>query len=97
MVLVLGCLKEETMKIGADIFSLRFNEWSAIEYLEYADQIGLNSVMFPDPTFFESLDDAYLRSIKAKAADLGLVIEVGIDSICPTSTYFSDERGTDVE
>ena len=85
------------MKLGADVFSLRFNQWSAHQYLEYAAQIGLNSIMFPDPTFYDSLEEDYLSTVKAKADELGLVIEVGIDSICPTSTRFSDERGTAAE
>lgn len=85
------------MKLGADLFSLRFNEWDAFEYLEYAHRIGLDSVMYPDPDFFESLDDDYLRRVKAKADELGIDVEVGMYSICETSTSFSDRRGSAVE
>jgi len=85
------------VKIGADLFSLRFNEWTAFEYLDYASTIGLDAVMFPDPDFFESLDDAYLRRVKTKADELGIAVEVGMYSICATSTSFSDARGSAVE
>lgn len=60
------------MKLGIDVFSLRFNEWDAFGYLDYAKSIGLGVVMFPDPDFFESLDDAYLGRVKSHADDLDL-------------------------
>ena len=85
------------MKLGVDVFSLRFNEWDAFGYLDYAKQIGLDVVMFPDPDFFESLDDTYLARVKAHADGLGLELEVGVYSCCSASTSFSDRRGTAVE
>jgi len=85
------------MKLGVDIFSLRFNEWDAFGYLDYASRIGLEVVMFPDPDFFESLDDAYLQRVKGHADKLGLALEVGMYSCCTTSTSFSDRRGSAVE
>jgi sugar phosphate isomerase/epimerase len=54
-------------------------------------------VHFSDLNPFESLDEDYLRQVKARADELGLEIEVGMLSICPTATIFSDERGTAVE
>lgn len=85
------------MKLGADLFSLRFNDWNAFEYLEYASEIGLDTVMYPDPTFLDSLDDAYLAEVKAKADEVGVEIQMGMDSICETSTRFPAERGSAVE
>lgn len=85
------------MKLGADLFSLRFNNWNSFQYLEYAAQIGLDVVMYPDPTFLESLDDTYLDRLKAKADELGLAIQVGMDSICETSTRFPADRGSAAE
>ncbi|MEZ4861927.1 MAG: sugar phosphate isomerase/epimerase family protein [Caldilineaceae bacterium] len=85
------------MKLGVDLFCLRFNEWDAFGYLDYANRIGLKTVMFPDPDFFASLDDDYLQRVKTHADRLGVEIEVGMYSICPSSTSFSDKRGTAVE
>jgi sugar phosphate isomerase/epimerase len=65
--------------------------------LEYAGRIGLKVVHFSDLAPFASTDDVYLKSVKEKADALGLLIEVGMGSICPTSTTFKDERGTAVE
>ncbi len=85
------------MKLGVDVFSLRFNEWDAFGYLDYAKQIGLDVVMFPDPDFFASLEDEYLGRVKSHADQLGLALEVGMYSCCATSTSFSDQRGTATE
>lgn len=85
------------MKLGVDVFSLRFNDWTAFDHLDYAHRIGLEVVMFPDPDFFASLDDAYLQQVKAHADRLGLELEVGLYSICETSTSFSNRRGSAVE
>ena len=34
------------MKLGVDIFSIRFQEWNAFEYLDYCKKIGLDVVHF---------------------------------------------------
>jgi sugar phosphate isomerase/epimerase len=85
------------MKLGVDIFSIRFQEWNAFEYLDYCRKIGLNVVHFSDLSPFESTEDSYLNDVKAHADELGLDIEAGMGSICPTSNTFSDEGGSAVE
>lgn len=85
------------MKLGLDLFSLRRQGWDAFEHLAYASRIGLNVVHFSDLAPFASLDDEYLLRVKAKADELGLLLEVGMGSICPTSTTFKGERGSAVE
>lgn len=82
------------MKLGVDIFSLRFNDWNAFELLEYADRIGVDVVHFSEMEPFESLDAGYLQDVRRRADELGIDIEVGMGSICPTSTTFSPKRGT---
>ena len=85
------------MKLGVDIYSLRFQPWDAFEHLEYAHRLGLDVVHFSDLSPFESLEGGYLKGVEARADELGLEVEVGMMSICPTSTTFSAERGTAVE
>ncbi|MDI9549149.1 MAG: sugar phosphate isomerase/epimerase [Chloroflexota bacterium] len=82
------------MKLGVDVFSLRFNDWSADELLDYSHSIGVDVVHFSEVHFFESLDRSYLEQVKRHADELGIAIEVGMGSICPTSTTFSPARGT---
>lgn len=88
---------EPVMKLGIDIFSLRLQGWNAFEHLEYAHSLGVEVVHFSEVGFFEKLDEAYLKEVKARADELGLELEVGMGSICPTSTTFSAERGSAVE
>jgi sugar phosphate isomerase/epimerase len=85
------------MKLGFDVFSLRYQNWNVFELLEYAHRLGLDLVHFSDLGPFEQLDDEYLRQVRSRADELGLEIEVGMLSICPTSGIFTDERGTAVE
>lgn len=85
------------MKLGVDIYTIRSQEWNAFEYLDYCEEIDLDVVHFSDLEPFESVDDGYLKEVKAHADDLDLDIEAGMGSICPTSTSFHEERGTAVE
>jgi len=81
------------MKLGVDIYSLRSQGWDAFQHLEYAHQLGLDVVQFSERSFFESLEEDYLKRVKARADELGIEINVGMLSICPTSTIFAKERG----
>ena len=85
------------MRLGIDIYSLRFQGWDAFQHLEYAHRIGLDVVHFSDLEPFASLEPAYLSQVKARADALGLGLEVGMLSICPTATIFDGARGTAVE
>lgn len=85
------------MKLGLDLFSLRRQKWDAFQHLEYAHRIGLNVVHFSDLEAFASTDEPYLQTVKARADELGLLIEVGMGSICPTSTTFKPQLGGAVE
>ena len=85
------------MKLGVDTFSLRFNDWDAFQFLEYSQKIGLDVVHFSNLQPFKSVDPGYLDEVKQAAQRLNLDIEVGMGSICPTSTTFSDKNGSAVE
>ena len=81
-------------KLGLDLFSLRSQDWSAFELMNYAAGLGVNVVHFSEPRFLGSLDDAHLGKVKARADELGLEIEVGFGSICPTARRFDKAAGT---
>lgn len=81
------------MKLGYDVFSLRFNPWDAFQHLDYAKRIGFEVVHFSEMEPFASLEPEYLRRVRARAGELGIAIEVGMGSICPTSTTFSPSGG----
>ncbi len=81
-------------KLGLDLFSLRSQGWSVFELMNYAAGLGVNVVHFSEPRFLGSLDDAHLDKVKARADELGLEIEVGFGSICPTAKRFDKAAGT---
>jgi sugar phosphate isomerase/epimerase len=85
------------MKLGIDVFSLRYQGWDAFQLLDYAQQQGLDVVHFSDLGPFERLDDGYLYEVKAEADRRSLALEAGMLSICPTASNFAEERGTAVE
>ena len=81
-------------KLGLDFFSLRSQGWSPFELLDFAKKNGVQIGHFSEPRFLGSLDEQHLRKVRAHADGLGLGIEVGFGSICPTSTRFVKEDGS---
>jgi sugar phosphate isomerase/epimerase len=84
------------MKLGLDLYSVRSQGWSAIEMLDYCHDLGVDVAHF-GLNALGPLVDANLRAVKAHADDLGLEIEVGMGSICETSTSFPQGGASAVE
>jgi len=76
-----------TVKLGIDFWSLHSQGWDVLEHLEYAHRLGVD-VVHSELYFFESLEEGYLQQVRARADELGLMLETGMGSICPTSTSF---------
>ncbi|MEO2005244.1 MAG: sugar phosphate isomerase/epimerase [Candidatus Poribacteria bacterium] len=85
------------MKLGVDTYSLRALNWGAFEHLDYAHAMRLDAVQFSERNYFDSLEEEHLTAVKTRADGYGIEINVGMLWICPTSTWFNDERGTAVE
>ncbi len=81
-------------ELGLDLFSLRSQGWSAFELLDFAKKNGASSAHFSEPRFLGSLESDHLKRVREHADQLGLAVEVGFGSICPTSTRFAAEKGT---
>ena len=81
------------LKLGFDNYSIRALGWKAPRILEYAAKLSVDSILLSDLGVYESLDEPYLKAIKARADDLGIEIQVGMLSICPGSKLFSDRFG----
>jgi sugar phosphate isomerase/epimerase len=81
-------------RLGFDNFSVRALKWNASQLIDYAASLKLDSLFLTDLDVYQSFDDNYLRDLKKKAADLGLVIYAGSWSICPTSKFFKSKWGT---
>ena len=82
------------VKLGIDLFSLRSLKWSPIEYLDYAKKQGAEVVHFSEVRFIGSLDPENLRRVRGHAEELGLEVEIGMRSVCPSSKMFDKSQGT---
>lgn len=84
------------MKLGYDTYSLFFNDWDIFTHLAYAHRLGVD-VLHAGLDVFEDQQAEYLARVKARADDLGIEVEIGMGSICPTSVRFSSEQGSAVD
>lgn len=80
--------------LGMDNYAVRGMGWKAPALLDYAASLKLDTILISDLDAYDSLDDAALREVKAKADGLGIAIYAGSWSICPTSKAFRPNRGT---
>ncbi|MDQ6759955.1 MAG: sugar phosphate isomerase/epimerase [Acidobacteriota bacterium] len=82
------------VRLGIDLFSIRSQGWTPFEYLDYAARQGAKVVHFSEIRFIGSLDPANLKQVRAHAAQLGIQIEIGMRSICPSSKMFDPKQGS---
>jgi 3-oxoisoapionate decarboxylase len=82
------------VKPGVDLFSLRSQNWDAFGYLDYCAKWGAKVVHFSEIRFLGSLEDDHVRKVGEHAARLGIELEIGMRSICPSSTLFDAAQGT---
>jgi sugar phosphate isomerase/epimerase len=80
--------------LGVDLFSLRSSGFDAFQFLDHAAGLGAKVVHFSEIRFLGSLEPDHLRKVRAHADRLGVTIEAGMRSICPTSKLFDPQQGT---
>lgn len=82
------------MRLGIDLFSIRSQGWDAIQYLDFCAKWKAQVVHFSEIRFIGSLEPAHLRKVRAHAEKLGIELELGMRSICPSSKAFDLKQGT---
>ena len=85
------------IKLGYDTYSIRAWHWKALEHIEYAASLKLDTIQISDLHEFESLEPAHLARVKDAATRAKLTIDGGIGSICPTAKSWNPREGTPVE
>lgn len=83
--------------LGFDTYSVRSFPWKAIELLDYAAKLKLDTIQISSVGNYESLDPAHLAKVKSHAERLGIAVEGGTGCICPTSASYSEKNGDPVE
>ena len=81
-------------KLGIDLFSLRSQNWTAAQLLDYSARQGAKVVHFSEVRFIGGLEPDNLRAVRQHAERLGIEVELGMKSICPTSKMFEASAGT---
>jgi len=91
------------VRIGVDIYSLQNQNFTPFQSLDYCHDLGVKVVHFSEIRFLGSpdrkvaLDPDNLKKVKDYAANLNIDVEIGMRSICPTSTMFVAADGTPEE
>jgi sugar phosphate isomerase/epimerase len=83
-----------TAPLGLDTYSLRAQGWTAFQQLDFCAAHGVRVAHFSEPRLIGSLDRAHLERVRAHADALGIALEIGMLSICPTSGIFDPAQGT---
>jgi len=83
-----------SVRLGIDIFSLRSQKWTPFQYLDYCAGLHVQVVHFSETRFLGSLDAANLLKVREHAANLGIQLEIGMKSICPSSKMFDASLGS---
>jgi sugar phosphate isomerase/epimerase len=82
------------IKLGLDLFSVRSQGWTPIQHLDFCAKWGIQVVHFSEIRFLGGLEEENLKRVRAHAEQLGIEVEIGMLSICPTSTRFDKSQGT---
>jgi sugar phosphate isomerase/epimerase len=82
------------VKLGIDLFSLRSQNWTPFQLLDYSAAQKAKVVHFSEIRFIGSLEPDNLRAVRRHAEELGIQVEIGMKSICPTSKMFDAKAGT---
>src|SRR5579883_598486 len=83
-----------SVKLGIDLFSLRSQNWTPFQHLDYCARQKVQVVHFSEIRFIGSLEPDNLRAVRRRAEELGIEVEIGMKSICPTSKMFEPKEGT---
>ena len=86
--------ESSVVKLGIDLFSIRSQGWTPFEYLDYCSTWKAKVVHFSETRFLGGLEEERLKKVRAHAEKLGIELEIGMRSICPTSRTFDPAQGT---
>jgi sugar phosphate isomerase/epimerase len=80
------------LKLGFDNFSVRAFGWKAPRLIEYAAELKVDTLLLSDLDVYESHDAAYLQQVRDQARRVGVEVQAGTGSICPTSKSYNAKK-----
>jgi sugar phosphate isomerase/epimerase len=87
-----GAAPEQKTKLGFDNFSIRAFDWKAPQLIEYAASQKVDALLLSDLEVYESLEEDYLKKVRAQADEAGIELHAGTGSICPTSKSYHEQK-----
>src|SRR5690349_317605 len=81
------------IRLGFDSYSIRAFQWKAIQLLDYAAGLKLDTIQLSSLNDYESLQPAYLQQVKEHAARVGIAIDAGMGCICGSSASYNKRDG----
>jgi 3-oxoisoapionate decarboxylase len=87
-----GATDPKLLKLGFDNFSIRAFNWKAPQLIDYAASQNVDTLLLSDLDVYESLDEDYLRRIRAQADRAGIELHAGTGSLCPTSQSYNEAK-----
>ena len=85
------------VKLGVDLFSIGSSGWTPFQYLDYCSKLGAKVVHFSEIRFLGGLEEDHLKKVREHAGRLGIELEIGMLSFCPSSRIFDKSKGTGEE
>ncbi|MBL8231432.1 MAG: sugar phosphate isomerase/epimerase [Bryobacterales bacterium] len=86
--------RKNSVRFGIDLFSVRSSGYTAFQHLDLAAKHNAKVVHFSEIRFMGSLDSGHLKQVREHADRLGIEIEMGMRSVCPTSKSFDAAQGS---
>jgi sugar phosphate isomerase/epimerase len=82
------------IRFGVDMFSLGAQNWTPFQQLDFAARWQVKVVHFSEIRFLGNLEPDHLKKVRAHADALGIEVEIGMRSICPTAAMFDKAAGS---
>ena len=73
----LGARAAKRTKLGFDNFSIRAFGWKAPRLIDYASALKVDTLLLSDLDVYESLEQDYLRKVRAQAKRAGIELQAG--------------------
>lgn len=82
------------VRVGVDIYSIQSQNFTPFQSLDYCKNLGVKVVHFSEIRFLGNLEPDNLKKVREYAGKLDIDLEIGMRSICPSSTMFDAAQGT---
>src|SRR5580692_11178291 len=88
-----GDVSTVPIRLGFDSYTVRAFHWKAIQLLDYAASLKLDTIQLSGLEDYESFEPDYLAGVKDHAAKVGIAIDGGMGCICPLSASWNAKDG----